>query len=378
MPTEFLALSKADVGFVNIPERLMAKSSKQHLAEASSVLVVRLGAIGDVLRVLPAVARLRAARPGVRIGWAVEHWVAPILDGNPLIDRLHIINRKALQAGVGSAVTEMRRAAAEIRQADYQVLLDFHGRAKSGALDLLTRIPTRVGFAKGDSTEANHLFTNVHVKLQDRWENRVLRYLELLAPLGIDTSYDASAHGVAWKPEDRDSAASFYSDLGCPRVAAYPGTSLLRVQDRWPAAKWKQLLARLGEQGVSTTIFWGPAEKDLVHDIAAEAGPRAKLAPLTSLPEMAAMIALHETFIGSDTGAMHMAWLQGVPTAVFVGGRPVQTDRPLPPCAHRVLRRDELYDPAVKKRDQPAGIISDVSVDEALQAVDELLLEGEP
>jgi heptosyltransferase-1 len=353
----------------------MSRSSKIDLADDGSVLVVRLGAIGDVLRVLPAVARLRAARPRLRIGWVVEHWVAPILQGNPLIDRLHILDRKALRAGTGSAVSEMRRCAAEIRQADYDVLLDFHGRAKSGALGRLTRIPHRIGFAKGDSTEANHLFTNHHVTLQDRWQNRVLRYLGLLAPLGIDNSYDPTAHGVTWKPEDQARAARMYAELGSPRVVAYPGTSLLRVQDRWPADKWKQLLSRLGEQGVTSTIFWGPAEKDLVEEIAAEAGPLAKLAPLTSLPEMAAMIALHDVFIGSDTGAMHMAWLQGVPTAVFVGGRPVETDRPMPPLPSRVLRMDALFKPGVKVRLQPSEIISDVPVDDALLAVEELLAE---
>jgi ADP-heptose:LPS heptosyltransferase len=351
----------------------MSKNSKQDLSVVGSLLVIRLGAIGDVLRVLPTIARLRARRPDIRIGWAVEDWVVPILDGNPLIDHIHVVNRKALNSGVLSAVGELRRAAREIREVDYEVLLDFHGRFKSGVLGFLTRIPTRVGYTKGDSTEANHLFTNIHVTLQDRWESRVLRYLELLAPLDIDTEYEPGAHGLVWKAEDRDRAASLYEQAGRPRVAAYPGTSLLRMVDRWPAEKWKQLLARLGEKGVTTTIFWGPAEKELVEDIATHAGPLAQLAPPTSLPEMGAMIALHDAFIGSDTGAMHMAWLQGVPTAVFVGARPVATDRPLPPIPSRVLRIDELFDPALKKRDQSPQIISDVPVEAALLAVEDLL-----
>ena len=67
-------------------------------ANARRILVMRLGAIGDCLRVLPAVARIRRERPDAEIGWAVEHWVLPALKGNPLVDRFHVLNRKADKA----------------------------------------------------------------------------------------------------------------------------------------------------------------------------------------------------------------------------------------------------------------------------------------
>ena len=50
------------------------------------VLVVRLGAMGDVLHALPAVAALRAVHPDAYIGWAVERRWTPLLvaDETPL------------------------------------------------------------------------------------------------------------------------------------------------------------------------------------------------------------------------------------------------------------------------------------------------------
>ena len=79
-----------------------------------NVLVVRLGAIGDVLRVLPAVRRLRSFRPDLHIGWAVEDWVYPIVAGNPAVDRFHVLRRSRLSAGPRNALGEIRRYLAAV------------------------------------------------------------------------------------------------------------------------------------------------------------------------------------------------------------------------------------------------------------------------
>jgi heptosyltransferase-1 len=130
---------------------------------ARRILVMRLGAIGDCLRVLPAVARLRKARPDAEIGWAVEHWVLPALKGNPLVDRFHVLDRRELKAGASRALAEIRRFTREVKAHDYEVLLEFHGRLKSGLLSWLSGVPVRIGYARGQESEGNFLFTNVKV-----------------------------------------------------------------------------------------------------------------------------------------------------------------------------------------------------------------------
>jgi len=339
----------------------------------SRFLVVRLGAIGDCLRTLPAVRRLRQERPTARIGWCVEHGVVPVLEGNPDVDRFHVLERRALRAGPTAALTEARRLTRELRDERYDVALDFHGRFKSGVVSLLSGARCRIGYARGDSTELNHLFTNVHVKLEDRWENRVLRFLHLLAPLGIRTHFDASETGLYVAPVMRRQAEQWYTEIGAPTLAVYPGSSRRRARDRWPADKWSELLARLGRTGVASVVFWGPEEAELVQAIAAKAGQSCRFAPATTLPEMMAMIGCFRAFIGSDTAAMHMAWLQGVATAVFTSPKPVRTFAPLDPIPHRVLRADRYVVPGVRASRQPREVVTAVSVDEAFAAVQSLL-----
>jgi heptosyltransferase-1 len=336
-------------------------------------LVLRLGAIGDVLRVLPAVRRLRRSIDDVHIGWAVENGAYPVLAGNPNVDVFHVINRRALSGGPREALREIRRVVREIRSADYDVVLDFHGRLKSGLLSRLTGVPQRVGFARADATEGNHFFNNIHVRLADTWENRVLRFLHLLGPLGIDTNYDPNDLGLYIDPEVRRGAAAWYAAVGEPQVAAYPGTSAPRIRERWPEKKWIELLRRLGRERIRSVVFWGPAEAQWTAEIADAGGPHCILAPPTTLPEMMAMIGRFQAYIGSDTAAMHMAWMQGVPTGVFCGPKPPRTAAPLAPVPSYVLRAEEYVKRGQPPRRQTTELVTAVPVGEALEAIEQLL-----
>ena len=334
------------------------------------VLVVRLGAIGDVLRMLPAVRRLRTARPDVTIGWAVEDWVYPVVAGNPNVDRFHVLRRRSLSRNApGGVIREIRRFVGDLRAVRYDLALDFHGRMKSGLVTRFSGARFRLGFAKGVSTEANQLFTNVHVRLDDPMENRVLRFLHLLAPLGISTAWDPCETGLYVDPAVRESAHVWHRSVGRPELAVFPGSSVGRARERWPERKWIGLLSRVGTAGIRSVVFWGPAERELAARIVAASGSCATLAPDTTLPEMLAMIGRFDAFIGSDTAAMHMAWLQGVPAAVFVGPKPPRTVTPLSPMISRVLRAEEFYVEGLRPRRQAPDVVTAVAVGEAAEAV---------
>ena len=347
------------------------------LSRVNSFLVIRLGAIGDVLRVLPAVRRLRTTFPEATIGWAVEEWAYPILAGNPNIDRFHILNRSKFRNGLGTAVAEIRRMYKEVTACNYDISLDFHGRAKSGVFSYFSGAKLRIGFGFGHSTEANFIFNNCHVKVDDPDKNRVLRFLNLLEPLGGDTSYDPDDHGIYLLPENQEKALSLYHELGSPSLAVYPGSSKRQATyHRWPPEKWVELLKRVGSQGISSVVFWGPDERELAQGIVEKAGSNCSLAPSTSLVEMMALLKYFSVFIGSNTAAMHMAWMQGVPTAVFVGPATPRRDAPHPPYPSVVLQAEEYLKPGRRKRDQ-SEVTTAVAVEDAELAVTKLFNESQ-
>ncbi len=300
------------------------------------ILVVRLGAIGDCLRVLPSVVLLRQAFPEAEIGWVVDNHVAPVLRGHPALDRLHVLDRRLYKQGFGSARREFGRVAAELAAAHYDVAIDFHTRLKSGYLAWRSRAPRRIGLGLRSGTEANFLFTNERVTLEDPYESRVMRFARLLAPLGLSPRADDLPLGTAVlgvSAAEAARAAQLHGGAGSPAVALYPGSSAARAADRWPVEKWQALVRLLAAQGVGSMVLWGPGEEDLARAVVAGAGAAAgvsvTLAPPTTLREMMALAGRFRAYAGSNTAALHMAWMQGVPSVVLVGGRPWRTDRPL-------------------------------------------------
>ncbi len=389
----------------------------------ASLLVVRLGAIGDCLRVLPALARLRRGFPQAEIGWVVDSRTAPLLRGHHSIDRLHVVDARALHAGPMAAVGEMRRAGGELRGAGYEVAIDFHTRLKSGYLIRASGAPVRIGFDRGGGQEANYLFTNVHVRLEDRYANRVERFLSLLAPLGLETSWrgcpagaaPSRVDGASWPtvaPSHTDAASllgetaarvdgtfpvdatgswlrreaglcidpaalakasAWYETEARPPLAVFPGTSLRREADRWPGERWSGVLRRLGDEGIASVVLWGPAELGVARGIVEAAGPRCRLAPPTTLAEMLALVGLFRVYAGSNTAALHMAWMQGVASVVLVGGRPWRIDRPLPPVPSVMLTAGGL-EPARKRRGEAARrAIEGITEEEVAAAVRRLI-----
>src|SRR5438046_10542795 len=95
------------------------------------ILVVRLGAMGDVLHALPAVASLKHSFPGSHLTWLVEsHW-APLLERNPYVDRIAILER----GNPGAWMRNWRKL--RIERFDFAV--DFQGLVKSALAASMSR-----------------------------------------------------------------------------------------------------------------------------------------------------------------------------------------------------------------------------------------------
>src|SRR5437899_2281405 len=112
---------------------------------SSRLLVVRLGAMGDIIHTLPAVASLKHSHPGWHVTWVVEaRWVS-LLEANPYIDRLVALRRAPV-----SGLLESWR---ELRAANYDFAIDFQGLLKS-ALVASAANPDRIfGFHQSQLRE---------------------------------------------------------------------------------------------------------------------------------------------------------------------------------------------------------------------------------
>src|SRR6202008_4679503 len=112
------------------------------------ILIVRLGSIGDIVHALPSLAAIRHALPDAELSWVVESRAAEILRSNPLLDRLIVIDTKALRRGLmsGETLRAPRQQLRLLRASAFDLALDFQGLIKSAMIARFSGARRIVGF----------------------------------------------------------------------------------------------------------------------------------------------------------------------------------------------------------------------------------------
>lgn len=106
----------------------------------SKFLVVRLGAMGDIIHALPAAAALKRAYPGCRLAWAVHPRWRDLLSDGGVADQLIEIDRRS----AGSLLSAVK----QLRSESFDFAIDFQGLIKSATVCFAARTPLRYGFEK--------------------------------------------------------------------------------------------------------------------------------------------------------------------------------------------------------------------------------------
>ncbi len=237
--------------------------------ESCKFLIVRLSAVGDVLRTLPAVKALRESFPFSRITWIVEEPSMSLLESQPGIDEVILFPRKRWTRGIKSikgirrTLKEVRNFIISFRGRRFDVVLDFHGILKSGLLSYVSGAQKRIGFDRESTREGNFFFSNVKVSLPSKRLNRFDRNFGLLKGLGLEVK--RFHHVLRIPPEDQDYIDSFFKKtLFSPRrplIAIHPGTSPKTAYKRWMPEQYSLLADRLiHDLGGSVIFTWGPGE----------------------------------------------------------------------------------------------------------------------
>lgn len=304
------------------------------------VVVVRLGAVGDVIRALPAVHRLRLAFPRAHFAWIVEDLAAPLLRGHPDLDDVVVLSRRELRearrrpALLLALATALRRRLAGER---YDVAIDLQASFKSAIVTLLTGARRRVGFAPTHSREGSFLFAGEWARPSSPHLNRVDRNLEMAALLGALVGPVTAAFRE--QKDEAQEAERILAGLGSTRgapIVLCPGSSRRQDYKRWPAAAWSRLALRLADAGRTPVIVWGPGEEELAATIERQSDGRARRAPATSLPVLAALLRRSALFVGADTGPMHLAWAVGCRVVALFGPTDPRLNAPFG-AGHMVL-----------------------------------------
>jgi heptosyltransferase-1 len=279
-----------------------------------NILIVRLGALGDIIHTVPAAAALRAAFPDARIDWLVDARHRPIIDLVTVVDRAVVLERSSVSGWIDVA----RR----VRSGRYDVAIDFQGLLKSAILARASGAPRVLGFSIWHLREktARPFYSETASRREGQvdgpGEHVIFKNLRLLRVLGVNDSQ------VRFPLADVESAAlsQVRGAIGRDRPFALINPGAAWPNKRWPAERFGEVAAFLREvRGVPSIVLWGPGEQGLAGAVVETSEGAARVAPPTGLADVLALSRAASLMVSGDTGPLHIAAAVGTPTVALFG-----------------------------------------------------------
>jgi heptosyltransferase-1 len=277
------------------------------------ILAVRLGAFGDIIHTLPAVASLKHSFPGWHITWAVEPQWAPLLEANPFVDEILPVRRDSLHG-----MAESWRA---IRSSRYDFTIDFQGLIKSALVASCARTECIFGFDRARERTAGFFYSN---KTASRSVHKVDQNLDLAVAAGAASIIRAFPI-PAGRAEGRLPVGDFV--LACPQ-AGWSGK-------QWPMDYYSQLAMILRRELDVPLVLNGPPAALAQFAQVADAIPHC-----SSLDGLIYATRCAAAVVGVDSGPLHLAAALGKPGVAIYGPTDPSINGPYG-SSMRVLRSPE-------------------------------------
>ncbi len=169
--------------------------------------------------------------------------------------------------------------------------------------------------------------------------------------------------------------ASFFEGLTGPVFAVHPGTSSRAPYKRWFVDRYVTLCDGLIKKfGGTVLLTWAPDEREFVLQIGHATVRNVSMAPQTETPlHLAYILSRSDMYIGSDTGAMHIATLASTPVVGIWGPTDPVENEPGPYSPYEMIRKEVRCSPCRKMGCLKGTCMEAVEVSDVLAAVEKLL-----
>lgn len=268
-------------------------------AESTGVLIIKLGALGDILIATPIIRAIQGAEPGNPVFLLTTPAFAPIFADWPGL-RVQACPRRGLLAAA--------RVVWWVRRQRFRRVYDLQGNDRSRALCAVSGIPERIGNARRfpyTRYPAETSLTHPHERLN-----------ALLTAAGIEP-----VEARPWLPPCDEEARRVDAWLDSQSLSR-GGFALLHAggSARWKTKRWPyfaELAAALIRRGCA--VVWVGAGDDaaLNRELAVRGGIDAS--DRFSVRELAELGRRARFAITNDSGPMHVLACSGIPVYAFFG-----------------------------------------------------------
>ncbi len=337
---------------------------------ASSILIVRPSALGDVARSVPVLASLRAAYPAARIDWLVRDSFAPIIAAHPGLSNVVPFPRKELSKWIRTfRWGKVREYFGSLRVPKYDLVFDCQGLARSALLARATGAKMRVGLR--DARELGWLPLTHRVKTP-RVIHTVDKMLALLEAVQIPVLKTADASRLYTSAADRAWLAT--ESFAKHRYVVIAPTSAWLAKE-WPAERFAEVAKHVASRGVAVLVVGGPSERGRIGPLIELSRRNPMVIDRVGLTTVGQLMAVIEGSIGvlsNDSASLHIGVGFFRPVVALFGPTDMRLAAPYGRTAvvlQHVKDGDEFY----FRDDRSSGMIRRIEVGEVLEAVEKWL-----
>lgn len=313
------------------------------------ILIIKLGAIGDVLRTTPLLLALRERHPDAQISWLTDESAGELLAANPLIDRLLLHNLESVL---------------RLQVEEFSLLICLDKEARATALAMTTQAGDKRGF--GLSPQGNVVTLNpessyaLALGLSDELKFRLNRksYQQIIFE-AVGLPYRRQEYALALTPGSVAYGQEVMARGGVSPddivVGLCVGAGKRFANKAWTEEGFSGIARRLAEESnTRVVLLGGKLEESKVHSIRARVGEHVFDPGCNySLGQFAGIVNCCDVVVSGDTVCMHIGiGLKKLVLAIFgptcpqeveLYGRGAKVVSPIPcaPCYRQECEKEE-------------------------------------
>lgn len=281
----------------------VCEGCEQYSPMGHRILIVKLAAIGDVLRTTSLLTGLKRTYPQSHITWVVDREAQPLLKNNPYIDRLLPFDFAPLLP---------------LEAETFDLVIGLEKEPRGAAIVSKAKAKEKRGFALGP--EGNPFPLNPSSEYafflglcdEVKFHQNRKTYPELIFEIA-DLDYQRDDYLFFLSPEDSDFAEKFARKAGLKKhdrvIGLNTGAGSVFANKAWTEAGYLGLIKKLKkEPRTKVLLLGGPGEKERNRRILKNArGTVIDTGCDNTLGQFAAILNLCDLVVTGDTTAMHLA-----------------------------------------------------------------------
>ncbi len=275
----------------------------QYQPMGKRILIVKLAAIGDVLRTTPLLTGLKRAYPQSHITWVADEEAYPLLKNNPLVDRLLTFDFSSILP---------------LDLETFDLVIGLEKEPRGAALVSKVRADVKKGFGLGPEgnihplNQASEYAFFLGLSDELKFYQNQKSYPELIFEIA-ELDYQKDGYLLFLSPEDIAFAEGFAKEAGLKKgevvIGMNTGAGGVFANKAWTVEGYVKIIQKLAkEPKTRLLLLGGPGERERNREIL----KRGKGAVIdtgceNTLGQFAALIGLCDLVVTGDTTALHLA-----------------------------------------------------------------------